>query len=58
MAVVRMETILWKLGQWHHREFLRNNPGVNVSVGVIVTSTLQALEANGDAAKHIDARAT
>jgi hypothetical protein len=54
-VVVRMDTALYRMARFYHREFTENNPGVDVGMGVIVMGTLRALEDNGDAEKHVDA---
>lgn len=55
MSVVRMDDVLFQMAKYYHKLHLKDHPDSNADQGVIVMSTLIALEANGFATKHVDA---
>lgn len=53
--IVRMDSVLCEFGKFYHKKYLENNPGSEVSFGIVATGMLLALEKKGDAVKHLDA---
>ena len=51
---VRMDAIFWEVGKFYHKKWCEENPGKEVSLGVIVIGMLRALEQHGQAVKHED----